>query len=521
MPFRRKKLTRRTLVIGGGLAGCVVLGVAAPGGYVILRNTVPGLNEASNVGKVDLQTPLHIPDELAAGATPSGAGPLALTLQTGETELLPDTSTDTWGANGTYLGPTLRMTRGQEVRMQATNDLPEDTSLHWHGMHLPAAMDGGPHQMIAKGETWEPHWTVDQPASTLWYHPHPHGQTAQHVYRGVAGMIIVDDDVSTSVRIPREYGVDDVPLIVQDKMFDGGEMKEEQGFLDQLSGSGSFGVLGDDILVNGTYSPRFDVRRSLTRFRVLNASNARFYNVGFVDGRPFRLLATDNGFAPGAPELDRLQLGPGERAEIVVEFASGDDVVLRSYPQNLGTHSMTESMIGGNDTFDILRCVAGDDLEASEPLELPDVEPGPMDTDGLKTRTFSLDGHSSINGQKMDMQRIDLAIPAEATEVWEVRSNGQPHTFHVHGATFHVLDVNGGEPPETMRGPKDTVQIGPETPVRFRVQFDDQVDPDMPYMYHCHLLRHEDNGMMGQFVVVEPGTEGDTPMTLEMPDHHH
>lgn len=113
------------------------------------------------------------------------------------------------------------------------------------------------------------------------------------------------------------------------------------------------------------------------------------------------------------------------------------------------------------------------------------------------------------------MNRIDLVVPAGAIEIWDIRSNGQPHTFHIHGASYIVLDVDGQPPPPHLHGPKDTVLVSSDHPVRLAVQFVSHIDPKIPFMYHWHLLRHEDNGMMGQFVVVEPGMEVVTPLTLD------
>ncbi|MGB3330555.1 MAG: multicopper oxidase domain-containing protein [Thermomicrobiales bacterium] len=513
---RRSTLTRRALIAGGvGLGGCVMLGGAI---------TIPaalGPDTQSNLGELDFANPLAIPPLADSSRDPSGRRVFDLTLQTSETDVSGKGTATTWGINGPFLAPTLRAARGETVMMTIRNTLPEATSIHWHGMHLPAVMDGGPHQMIAPGDAWEPSWTVEQPASTLWYHPHPHGQTALHVYRGIAGLFLIDDDEAAALDLPSDYGVDDIPLIIQDKRMkgDGSFDTNPASFLDSLRGAGSFGILGSTILVNGTWNPHVVLRRR-TRFRILNGSNARFYNLGFTDDRPFQLVASGNGLLPAPVEMTRLLIGPGERAEIVVDPPANAELTLRSYPQDLNAPRPIRRQIGADDTFDILRM-------RTDAVEAPAALPGRLGKDrmpalpeGVTERSFTLDGHNAIDGQQMDMSRIDLAIPAGALEVWTVRSNGQPHTFHVHGATFHVLDVDGERPPVPMRGPKDTVPILPNRPVRLAVQFGAHVDPQMPYMYHCHLLRHEDNGMMGQFVVVEPGTEAITPMTMETPAGH-
>jgi FtsP/CotA-like multicopper oxidase with cupredoxin domain len=470
------------------------------------------------------RNPLAIPPLAESATDHEGRTVWELRLQTGETEIVPEGTARTWGVNASFLAPTFRARRGETVAPILRNDLPEGTTIHWHGMHLPPAMDGGPHQTIPAGETWEPAWTIDQPASTLWYHPHPHGNTAEHVYRGIAGLFLVEDETTDGMNIPQEYGVDDVPLIIQDKRFtDSGDLSlEPASFIDSLSGMGAFGILGDTILVNGTFDPHLEVSRSLMRFRLLNGSNARFYNLGFDDDRPFRIVATDNGFVPGEPvETNRVLLGPAERVEIVVEFQPGDDVILRSFEQDLASPGVNEALIGAGDTFDILRLRARDPLENSPPLEHPGgVNPTPEVPSDATERSFRLGGHGKINGKEMDMNRIDEVVPASALEIWNVESNGQPHTFHIHGATFHVLEVDGSSPPAHLKGPKDTVLVSPDHPVRLAVQFRSYTDPDVPYMYHCHILRHEDNGMMGQFVVVEPGTEDTVSHTLDTAHHH-
>lgn len=523
MTRNRGKLTRRTFLVGGGLAGCCVLGGGAAFGINLAR-TLTGNNTTSNVGDLEFGNTLRIPPLAESTVDDEGRTVWDLSLQTGETDIVPDGTTKTWGINGSFLAPTLRARRGEVVAPLLHNTLPEETTIHWHGMHLPAEMDGGPHQTIPAGESWNPTWTVEQPASTLWYHPHPHGKTAEHVYRGIAGLFLVDDETTDGLHVPNEYGVDDIPLIVQDKRFtDNGQLSlEPASFIDSLSGMGAFGILGDTILVNGTYDSHFEVTRSLTRFRLLNGSNARFYNFGFDDDRSFRVIATDNGFVPGEPvETNRVLLGPAERVEIVVEFNPGDDVILRSYEQDLAANNVNERFIGAEDTFDILRLQAPESLETSPPLEHPgEVNPTPDVPSDATVRAFNLDGHESINGEKMDMNRIDEVIPASALEIWNVTSDGQPHTFHIHGATFHVLEVDGGEPSPLVRGPKDTVLVSPDHGVKLAVQFAPYTDPEFPYMYHCHILRHEDNGMMGQFVVVEPGTEDTVPRTLAMGHHH-
>lgn len=472
--------------------------------------------EHSNVGELAFENRLAIPELLEPSIDADGRKVFDLEFMAGETEFLPGKQTDTWGLNQSYLAPTIRANRGDEVTVNVTNGLDEETTLHWHGMHLPAAMDGGPHQMIGPGETWSPHWTINQPAATLWFHPHLHGATAKHVYKGAAGMFLIDDPESAALNLPDTYGVDDIPLIIQDKKFkDNGDLEDGFSFLN------SVGTLGDEILVNGTWSPYFEAQTELVRFRVLNGSNARIYNLGFTDDREFFMIASDSGLLAEPLPMTRLQLSPGERAEIVVRVEPGDDVILRSYPYSAGMDFFNRRLNGGEDTFDILKIRAAAQLEASAPLpaqlatlDLPD------ESESVATRRFKLSNNSEINGKQMDMGRIDLAVTVDTAEIWEVTNgDGVYHNFHVHLVHFRVLEIDGETPPPHLQGWKDTVLVPPGSTVKIISRFEEYTDPELPYMFHCHLLRHEDSGMMGQFVVIEPGT--DPPKRIPVNDGGH
>lgn len=455
------------------------------------------------VGSVTFDKPLAIPPLAESRQDPSGARVFDLDVRSGETQFLDGRPTTTMGVNGTFLGPTIRAKRGEKVAFSVKNGLTEATSLHWHGMHVPAAMDGGPHQVVEPGATWSPNWTIDQPASTLWYHPHLHGKTGAHVYNGVAGMFLLDDENSDKLNLPETYGVDDIPMIVQDRKFDGDNQFDDSA---RLMSTG--GVLGDEILVNGTRGPNVDVKTRLVRLRLLNGSNARMYNFGFSDDRPFKLIATDGGLLPKASETKRLHLSPGERAEIVVAFEPGQATELRSYPLEFGFTGIGARINGAEDRLDIVKFQAAGSLrdETEVPATMgtaPKIDTGKV----AQVRSFELAGRD-INGRTMDMNRIDFGVRAGSTEIWEVtNTNGYLHNFHVHDVQFQVLDVNGGEPPPELRGWKDTVSLISEQKYRLAMRFSEYSDPNTPYMYHCHLLLHEDEGMMGQFVVLGEGEQ--------------
>lgn len=457
-----------------------------------------------------LGRPLPIPPLAPSTVDGSGVRRFTLRAAVGSTEIVDGRRTATWGYNGAILGPTLRARRGETVAVEFENGLPVPTTLHWHGMHLPARCDGGPHQTVQPGDRWEPSWTIRQPAATLWYHPHPHGETEKHVYRGLAGLFITDDDESPAA-LPHDYGVDDIPLIIQDRRF------TSAGELDE-SDPTDIGLLGDTIITNGIAGAYLPVQSQRIRLRMLNGSSGRLYNLGFADGREFQLIGTDGGLLSSPVAMTRVQLSPGERAEIVVDVRSSNPVLLRSFPiyDGAGLQEPEASRFGMNDTFDVLELRPSRTLRSSAalPAVLADL-PAP-DVAGVTTeRSFDMKWFT-INHRRMDMNRIDFCPAVGTGELWTVRNvDNWPHNFHVHDTQFRIVDIDGAPPPPELAGYKDTVYAPPGQRIRLSVRFSDYTDPTYPYMYHCHLAMHEDQGMMGQFLVLGPDQEP-APMAMAM-----
>jgi FtsP/CotA-like multicopper oxidase with cupredoxin domain len=445
--------------------------------------------------------PLPVPPLSAGRVGVDGVRRFELAAQPGVTEMLPGRSTATWGYNGSILGPTLRARRGERVAFTITNNLPEITSVHWHGMRVPARYDGGPHQSIEPGATWEPEWTVEQHAATLWYHPHPHGSTEKHVYRGLSGLFLIDDDIADGLDLPRRYGVDDIPLVIADRRFTSG------GGLDEADDS-KYGLLGDTVITNGIAGAHLSVSTERVRLRVLNGSSSRLFNLARSDDASFDLIATDGGLLEKPVSLTRIQLSPGERAEIVLELRAGQTVTLRSLPIETREGLSDPATFGFDDTFDILTLRPESTLSASPglPETLTIITPL-VDAATPVNRSFELQWYM-INGQRMDMNRIDLVVPVDTTEVWSIRNvDNWPHNFHVHDVQFQVIGVDGRTPPPALSGWKDTIYTEPGRTYNVGMRFSGHADPTNPYMYHCHLLHHEDQGMMGQFLVLAPGQQ--------------
>ena len=482
----------------------------------------------TNVG-LTFENELQIPEQ-SFGTVVDGRRQFHLTVAEGAREFFRGKQTPTAGVNGPYLGPTLRLRRGEDVDLIVQNNLDEMTTMHWHGMHVPARMDGTPHQRIEPGESWTASFRVHQQAAPLWYHPHPHGTTGRQVYQGVSGLMWIDDAESDALDLPKTYGVDDIPLVIQDRQFD------DSGAFRFALTQGA--VYGNTVLVNGTWSPLLRVESRRIRFRLLNGSNARIYYVGFDDGREFHQIATDGGFLEAPLRTSRVTLAPGERADLLVDFSDGAEVVLKSYPE-AGFLETIGSYFGGIGTgnLQLLKIVPQPASRASHGLperlrSVPRIDPeqaaktrpmvlagpvqggraaqgpqggaqGPQGGQGGRARRRGPQG-IPINGKTMDMARIDETVRLGDIEIWEVRNRGgQPHPFHVHLVQFQILDRNGRPPPAAELGWKDTVLVHPGELVRIIMPFERYADPDVPYMYHCHIMEHEDNGMMGQFLVVE------------------
>ena len=480
------------------------LGLLAAGGVATAFGILSGPGE----GLVSAPQPLKIP-KLEEGTLVNGVREYDLTMQKGISTFAPGLNTPTLGINQDYLGPTLNFTAGEQVRLNVTNKIGEVSTLHWHGMHLPAIMDGGPHQPIADGESWHPEFEVRQRASTFWYHAHTMHRTGTQVYHGLAGMLLVRDEASDHPDLPRDYGVDDIPVILQDRRFTpGGRL-----IYNTDAGTRDAGMQGNTLLVNGTLNPYIEPISGLLRLRLLNASNVRVYSLGFSDGRAFHQISSDGGLLEAPVPMSRIILSPAERADILVDVSDGVPVWLQSVTANLAPDPFRQVMtwaITNQNEFKVLhirpRAPGRSTTVPTRLVKLPVVDAGKA----VKTRKFMLrmngDGADSnkmaINGKAMDINFINERVKVNTSEIWEVfNSSGSLHPFHIHDVQFRILESNGNPPKPGDRGLKDTVAIPSGVTVRLLLEFRDFTDDTYPYMYHCHVLEHEDAGMMGQFTV--------------------
>lgn len=463
---------RRTFFKGMVIAGASVLAACA--------------HQPTPRGAKDPARPLPIPP-LEEGTLDGNTRRFELTAQQGEFEIVAGTNTQTWGFNGAWLGPTLYMRRGEHIEMTVRNEVTEPTVVHWHGLHLPALADGGPALAFPPGGTWRPQWDVDQPAATCWYHPHPHEVSALHAYRGLAGGLIIADDDADALGLPSEYGVDDIPVIITDAKF------TEDGQLDETIDP-TYGLLGTTPLVNGITRPRFEATRRRLRLRIINGATMRYHHLTL--GVPVQVIGTDQGLLESPVEADSILLSPGERAEVVVDLEPGKRLTLRSdgVPDDAGLQENAKEF-GMRDHFDLLE-IAAPGKDAPAPAGgLPQRLGASVDKQKAPVveREFRLNGFQ-INEQSMDMDRIDFVVDHDGPELWRVTNENAdwPHNFHIHNARFAVDGAPGWH---------DTIPIPPLQTVELYVEIGRYRDPRTPYMYHCHMLFHEDQGMMGQYVV--------------------
>jgi len=448
--------------------------------------------------------------------------PIDLQIRRGAWSFKPGIETPTLGINQDYLGPTIRTRQNSELNLRYHNTLTEGVAIHGHGLHVPGDVDGGPQLEIAPGDLWQPTLSIVQPAATCWYHSHTHGRSGEQVYRGLAGMIVIDDEDTDSMELPRRYGIDDLPVIIQDRTFDA------QGRLVySLNEASEDGWLGDTVVINGAIAPVAEVPAGKVRLRILNGANARFYVVAFADNRTFHKIASDGGLLTAPVPLKTMEMSPGERCEIVVDLSDGKSAELLTLFEDEvddaeeGVFSNLLDLLDGSDAPKALPSLTlkVDSTLLAHTAPLPETLATisrPKENEITRTRDFELamedgGGHGShaghaamdmtINGSAMDMKVINERVKRGVWERWRIRSNQGEHPFHVHGCSFLIEQLEGAVAPPDQQGWKDTVVLDDDDWSEIVVRFDHPATEQYPYMYHCHILEHEDRGMMGQFTV--------------------
>jgi blue copper oxidase len=495
------------------------------------------------------------------GLLDASAGPAELVARRKRVEFAPGRETEMLvyraeRGERVWLNPTFLVKAGDGFSANLTNWLDEETTIHWHGLHLDWRMDGHPLRAVRPGDSYRYAYTVVNQGGTYWYHTHGHGNTARQVYMGLAGLFIVEDEDERrlSEALGLELGETDLPLIIQDKNRDG----EGNFVYDPDEMARVMGYTGSVILVNMTPTPYLEVGTRLYRFRLLNASNARLYRLTLTkvsNGEllPYRVIATDGSLLDRPHWVREVFLSPGERVDLLLDltgFKVGEELALKNLAfdpmhrehemgpgMDHGGHTSHNSIghaeemhtgtrqLGDGDEFYVLRMVVKDRFAHSE--SVPEIlsDALPAATRGADVRSVTLSAATAagqtrwlINGLTYEPEENPIVVQRGATEIWEIRNDerSMPHPMHLHGFRFRVLERENspGQVAETAvdekgraatdLGWKDTVLVWPGETVRIAIEFSHDFEDEQVYLFHCHILEHEDAGMMINCKVVDP-----------------
>ncbi len=431
--------------------------------------------------------------------------------------------TPMWRYNNSPLPLVIRANRGDTMQLVFQNRLHADSTIHSHGFKIPADMDGGPDYPVSADANKTYTFTMNQPAAPLWFHPHPDMQTGKQVYMGLAGVFILEDNITKTLEENKQLpaGEKDTILLVQDRRF-GEEKDGVKELLYMNEEDDILGMRGDSILVNGSITPKQEVSNTKHRYRLYNVSNARNYDFALSNESNFTVVGTDGGLLQKPVEVNHILLGAAERVEIIIDFAKyrvGEKLLLLSKPITGEMSTTTGSFNLPIMRFDInkeeqedieLYAELPDDAEISKRLDPTQANNRGNERDFILSMgmVFTPEGELkntfSINGKEFKPNRVDEFLGSNVTEIWKIRNDSHmAHPFHAHATQYQVLDRDGTPASGTDLGWKDTFLIQPGETVRIIGKFEDVNKGD--YMYHCHILEHEDAGMMGYFRVGSTG----------------
>ena len=497
-----------------------------------LRPGALGLSPALAAKRPRFTRPLRIPRVITDAQIQIPIRPAKVAVRKGE-------KTKMWTYDGTFPGPTIRRPAGEETQVTFLHNLPAkagELTVHLHGGHNTSADDGQPggltaghprslycdiskrlspresgnDLLIAPGaaRTYTYSGTEDggpERAATQWYHDHRLDTTARNVWRGLAGIWITDDDFDASLPLPR--GTRDLPLMIVDRGFD----KHNQ--LTDPFGAGAHapndGVVGKTVLVNGVERPFHKVSATRYRLRILNAANFQFFNLQLGDGAKLVQIATESGLMPRPVKRRQALIGPAERVELIVDFSrfAGKRVVLRSVGQDAPFKSL------GSKTFDgpLMEFRVGKKKPdtTSVPAELrplPDWVAGASKTPQHTwevTISKGLPPVWLINGKTFDPASVDTTVLLGSTVTWELSNRtAVAHMMHLHATDWYLLSRDGKPPPPWEDCLKETFLVGPGERIVVAGHFTENPGK---FVVHCHMLDHEDHGLMSQFEVLGLG----------------
>ena len=501
MKLNRRELLKLGAIAGGGLLLPVGLQQRSWGEEIYHGGQFP---QDPNVEPIPapprFQVRLPIPPLARPTRSDATGDYYTITQRVARQQIIPGRpATEIWGYDGIYPGPTIVARKNRPTFVTQVNRLPkpDHTSTHLHGMSARHEHDGYPVDFTEPGQSSIYRYPNLNIAATLWYHDHALHMTSTHVYRGLSAFYLIRDEVEDQLPLPKTYGVNDIPLLLADKLFgpNGQLIYEVQG---------NQGVVGNVILVNGAPFPRFEVANRKYRFRILNGSDLRAYQLKLSTGQPFTMIGTDTGLMPKPQTVQTFRIGAAERYQFVIDFSEypiGTQIVL----QNLWDDITEPSPVM---RFDVVR--QENDLTEVPAVLRPDVgrimNEEFIPANAVRTRKFEFGrngGLWTINGLIWETQRVDATPRNGDIEIWELynKAGGWWHPIHIHLLIdgFKILDRNGKPPFPYERGLKDVAFVGENEHVRVIGKW-----TPFPgrFVFHCHNSYHEDHDMMSQFEVI-------------------
>ncbi|QIW15148.1 cell division protein FtsQ [Pasteurellaceae bacterium RH1A] len=449
-------------------------------------------------GLIGLPAPLLAQDRPALKIPPLievGRGrPVRLDFRPAQTQFNQGKLADVWGVNGQYLGPTVRVRSGNFIKLTYNNSLPQALSVNIQGLLTPTEMLGSKQRKIEPKASWSPIVNINQPAATAWYHASTLFNSAFQTYRGLAGLWMIEDENSRKLKLPNQYGVNDIPLILQDQLIN------TQGV--QVLDNQAPQFLGNRLFVNGQESPHLVVSRGWVRLRIVNASLSRAYDLALDNGQPLYLIATGMGMLAEPLAQERIWLAPSERVEVLANLNEGGQVSLIT-GQKRGILDKVSQLFADNDYLkdNVILELRPEGL-VSVFTDLPQLTPINLDDFKLKIdqeRKFNLRPlDRTINQQRFDPKRIDFTVKQGSVERWYL-SSVDPIGFNIQGAKFIVETRSGKQESIKKLAWQDTVWLNPNELVTILVKFDHKASQDLPFSYGVTDLMLADKGAMGQF----------------------
>lgn len=439
--------------------------------------------------------------------------------QPGKQVIIPGYTTNVWGYNGTFPGPTIRQRKGRQAVVRHINNLPagESFTVHLHGMAALPQYDGYAEDLTPPGYYKDYYYPNDR-AATLWYHDHAVGKTAFHVYSGLAAFYLVEDDYELSLPLPK--GDREVTLFLHDKQFN----RAGQAVFDT---NGQNEVMGDVITINGVAWPKMKVAQGRYRFRMVNGSISRAYKLALSTGEPIYVIGTDAGLKQKAAPVKSFRIGMAERYDFIIDFGkykNGTQIVLKNLDLDNNVEYDNTNVIM---RFDVDASLNNASPQESDPTRLTNMLAGneiirpvtPIEELIAKAKFTQKwqfarnNGEWTINGKTWDKDRVDAKPDLDAYEIWEIENTGGGwfHPVHVHLLDQQIIERNGQPPFEYEKGWKDVFFLGPNETMKIVGRYGPHSGR---YMMHCHNNVHEDFDMMTQF---EVGEGGDDPINAARP----